>query len=116
MGTSSLPRHYTQKKGEGQYTDGAVQVPFRFADAASRRIDVIGIGQNSVDLIAVVDQFPRPDSKQELRMFETMPGGQIATAAAAAARLGRPAAYIGRFGGAALGAVARAGLERAGVD
>lgn len=66
--------------------------------------------------MAVVAEYPARNSKQRLQRFSRQPGGQIATALAACARLGLTARYVGRFGDDELGAIAREALERCGVD
>ena len=63
-----------------------------------RPFDVVGFGENSVDLIGVIDSWPEPDTKRTLSAFDRMPGGQIATATVAAARLGCRTRYVGVFG------------------
>jgi sugar/nucleoside kinase (ribokinase family) len=63
-----------------------------------------------------VAEYPPPDSKQRLQRFARLPGGEIATALSACARLGWRTRYVGRFGGDHFGALARESLERAGVD
>src|SRR5438128_1473152 len=107
--------HYTQKKGEGQYTD-QVRIPFPIPDAASRPYDVAGLGLNSVDLLAVVSEFPERNTKQRLQRFARLPGGQMATAMCACARLGWRTTYIGSFGDDELGEVSRQSLTTEGVD
>lgn len=52
------------------------------------RFDVAGIGLNSIDLLAVVAEYPRSNTKQRLQRFARLPGGEIATAMATCARLG----------------------------
>ena len=81
-----------------------------------RGFDVVGFGLNTIDLIAVVGQYPEPDSKQQLAEFVERPGGQAATAMTACARLGWRARYVGRFGEDARGRLARVSLEEEGVD
>jgi sulfofructose kinase len=76
----------------------------------------VGFGLNSVDLVAVVAEFPQTNSKQRLQRFARLPGGQIATAMAACARLGLRASYIGSFGDDDLGELSRESLVREGVD
>jgi sugar/nucleoside kinase (ribokinase family) len=93
-----------------------VRIPLSVLPPASRPFDVVGFGQNSVDLIAVVADYPKRNSKQRLTAFTRKPGGQIATAAMACARLGWRSRYIGAFGGDDLGAIARGSLRDAGVD
>jgi len=109
--------HYTQKKGEGQaaYT-GFVRLPLDIARPGSKPFDVAGLGLNSVDLLAVVGAYPAPNTKQPLRRYARLPGGQIATALVACARLGCPARYIGSFGDDDLGTLSRDSLTSAGVD
>jgi sulfofructose kinase len=82
----------------------------------SRPFDVVGFGLNSVDLLVVVAEHPRPDSKQRLQQFARLPGGQAATAMVACRRLGWRARYIGSFGDDEHGRLSRASLEEAGVD
>ncbi len=81
-----------------------------------RPFDVVGFGLNSVDLLTVVAAFPQPDSKQQLKRFARMPGGQAATAMVTCARLGWRARYIGRFGADEHGTLGRQSLVDEGVD
>ena len=81
-----------------------------------RGFDVVGFGLNTIDLIAVVGQYPEPDSKQQLADFVERPGGQVATAMTTCARLGWRARYVGRFGDDARGGLARLSLRQEGVD
>ena len=78
--------------------------------------DVAGFGLNSVDLLAVVAEYPASNSKQRLQRLTRLPGGQIATAMATCAKLGWRASYIGTFGGDDLGTLSRDSLIEAGVD
>ena len=78
--------------------------------------DVVGFGLNTIDLMAVVERYPEPDTKHPLVDFVERPGGQAATAMTACARLGWRARYVGRFGDDARGHVARASLAEEGVD
>jgi sugar/nucleoside kinase (ribokinase family) len=71
---------------------------------------------NSVDLLTVVSEYPRSNSKQRLQRFTRMPGGQIATALVAATRLGCTARYVGSFGSDEFGDESRESLVAAGVD
>ena len=83
---------------------------------AGREIDVVGLGQNTVDHLCVVERFPAPDTKQRLQALAVEPGGQIATALVALRRWGVRATYLGTFGDDEAGAVSRASLESEGVD
>jgi sulfofructose kinase len=78
--------------------------------------DVVGLGLNSVDLVAVVAEYPANNSKQPLQRFARLPGGETATAMAVCSRLGWRAAYVGSFGSDDLGALSRDSLSSEGVD
>jgi sulfofructose kinase len=93
-----------------------VRIPFSIPPIGSRRFDIVGFGLNSVDLIAVVAEYPVSNSKQRLQRFARLAGGPIATAMAACVRLGLRASYIGNFADDDMGAFSRASLEAAGVD
>jgi sulfofructose kinase len=93
-----------------------VRIPFRILPAGRLPFDVAGIGENSLDLLAVVAEHPASDTKQRLQRFARQPGGQIATALVACARLGWKTRYIGRFGDDDFGARSRESLVREGVD
>jgi sulfofructose kinase len=107
--------HYTQKKGEGQYND-EVKVPFAVPGPEGRAFDVVGLGENSVDYVAVTASHPAANSKHRLEQFACLPGGQIATALAVCARLGWRSRYIGSFGDDAPGRLSRDSLIADGVD
>jgi len=94
----------------------AVRIPFSIPPPGSKLFDLVGLGLNSVDLLTVVGEFPTSNSKQRLQRFARMPGGQIATAITAAARLGWRTRYIGSFGDDEFGAFSRESLLREGVD
>jgi sugar/nucleoside kinase (ribokinase family) len=93
-----------------------VRIPFPIPARGTRPFDVVGFGLNSVDLVTVVAEFPVPNTKQRLQRFARLPGGQVATAIAACARLGWRASYVGSFGDDDLGALSRESLTREGVD
>jgi len=93
-----------------------VRIPFRIPDKPPNGFDIVGFGLNSVDLLAVVAEYPPSNSKQRLQRFARLPGGQIATAVAMCARLGWRSRYIGSFGSDDLGALSRDSLTQAGVD
>ena len=75
-----------------------------------------GLGLNSVDLVAVVAEYPASNTKQRLQRFARLPGGQIATAMTVCAKLGWKTSYIGSFGDDTLGQISRDSLTREGVD
>jgi len=93
-----------------------MDLPIAPRPLAPQEFDVVGFGLNTIDLIAVVERYPEPDSKQQLTDFVERPGGQTATAMAACARLEWRTRYVGRFGDDARGRLARVSLEEEGVD
>src|ERR1035437_5004500 len=104
--------------GRGLLRFGDVRIPFTIARQGiqGRPFDVVGLGENSVDLMAVVAEYPVSNTKQRLQRFARQSGGQIATALVACAKLGWKARYIGRFGEDEFGAFSRDSLTAAGVD
>jgi sulfofructose kinase len=93
-----------------------VRVPFAIPPAGSKSVDVVTLGLNSIDLVAVVAEYPVSNSKQRLQRFARLPGGQMATASAVCTRLGWRASYIGVFGDDDLGRFSRESLTAEGVD
>lgn len=93
-----------------------VRIPLALPSAASKPFDIVGFGENSIDLVSVVAEYPASNSKQRLQRFARLPGGQIATAMVACARLGLRTRYIGSFGSDDLGALSRDTLTREHVD
>lgn len=93
-----------------------MRLPFRPKPSGFAAFDVVGLGLNSIDLVAVVAEYPPPNSKQRLDRFERLPGGQVATALSVCARLGWTASYIGRFGDDDLGELSRTSLTSLGID
>jgi sulfofructose kinase len=93
-----------------------VRIPFPISAAGSRPFDVAGFGLNSIDLVAVVAEYPVSNSKQRLQRFARLPGGQIGTAMATCAKLGWRSRYVGSFGDDDLGALSRESLTSQGVD
>ena len=80
------------------------------------RIDVVGIGQNSLDHICLVDGLPTFAGKDLIYDYRQQPGGQVATAILAATRLGLRSAFVSSVGDDEAGRLALAPLEKAGVD
>jgi sulfofructose kinase len=82
-------------------------------------IDVVGIGENSVDYVYRVAAYPRPASataKIPITAHQLLPGGQVATTLAACAALGLRAKYAGAFGNDSNADLVREALARRGVD
>jgi sulfofructose kinase len=91
-------------------------LPFRIPPARTRAYDVVGLGLNSIDLVTVLDEYPVRDTKQRLKRFAKLPGGQIATALSVCARLGWTTRYLGSFGDDDLGRLSRESLIAEGVE
>jgi sugar/nucleoside kinase (ribokinase family) len=83
---------------------------------AAGDFDLVGIGQNSIDHVCRVDGIPPLGGKDAMLGYELLPGGQIATAALAAARLGLRVAYVGSVGSDAIADFVLAPLAAAAVD
>ena len=60
--------------------------------------DILVIGRSCLDIIAVVNQFPRENQKLPLESRLTEGGGQGGTASCCIARLGGKPAYVGKLG------------------
>ncbi len=78
--------------------------------------DVVGLGLNAMDYIAVLPRFPEPDSKVPISQLRLEPGGQVATALTACRRFGLSASYIGSVGSDELGRAQLDSLEGEGID
>jgi sulfofructose kinase len=79
-------------------------------------IDLLGIGQCSIDHVCTVDGLPRFTGKEAMLAYELLPGGQVATALLAGARLGLRSAFVGVVGSDPAAPLVLAPLEAAGVD
>jgi sugar/nucleoside kinase (ribokinase family) len=78
--------------------------------------DVIGIGENSVDLVYRVPRLPGPGEKVQVVSCRRLLGGQVATTLATCAALGLRTRYVGAFGNDEHGRLIRSELEQRGVD
>lgn len=78
--------------------------------------DVVGLGQCSIDHVAVVDDFPRYAGKVAMRAYQRLAGGQIATALLACARLGLRSALVSSVGDDGVAEAVLGPLRAAGVD
>lgn len=81
-----------------------------------RELDVVGIGECSVDTVCVCDDAPEYGDRRSLVAITTQPGGQVSTAMLACARLGHRAGLIGSVGDDPGAQIALAPLREAGVD
>jgi sugar/nucleoside kinase (ribokinase family) len=86
------------------------------APRPARHLDVLGVGECSLDTWLEVEALPPPGGKALVTDWRELPGGQVATATLAAARLGLRAAYAGVVGGDSAAEHALAGLRSGGVD
>lgn len=81
-----------------------------------RPFDVCGIGQSSLDHVCLVEGLPRFAGKDRILDYTRLPGGQVATALLACARLGLRATYQGAVGDDDAGERVLEPLRREGVD
>lgn len=80
------------------------------------KTDLLGIGLNATDTLLIVDEFPPYAGKVPLKQELLSPGGQVATAVVACAKLGLRTQYVGTIGDDERGRIQRASLEGTGVD
>ena len=92
-----------------------MKLPVRLPPPQAAPFDVVGTGESSLDFLATIVDWPQPDSKAELSGFAIAPGGQMATAMVACARLGWRAKFVGAIGDDEVGARVAATLADEGV-
>jgi len=78
--------------------------------------DVVGVGLNATDTLLLVPHFPAYAGKVPYQAEITSPGGQVASAMVACARLGLRAKYIGTVGDDDRGRVQLESLRGTGVN
>ncbi len=78
--------------------------------------DVVGVGLNATDSILLLSKFPPYGGKVPFDEEVLSPGGQVASAMVACARLGLRAKYIGTVGDDLRGRIQRESLEGCGVN
>ena len=78
--------------------------------------EVVCVGLATADLIAELPRWPEPDGRLVVETLRRSGGGPAATAAVAAARLGRRVAMCGAIGTDEAGTRVRDGLAAEGVD
>jgi sugar/nucleoside kinase (ribokinase family) len=81
-----------------------------------REFQVIGFGENAVDLVCRVPHFPLHDSKVQMEKIIRLVGGTIATACTLCARYGLVTRYMGRVGGDETGEFALEDLKKEDMD
>lgn len=77
---------------------------------------VTGLGQCSLDSLALVDAYPRVDTKKEILEWHEQGGGPVATALVALSRLGVACLFYGTTGDDPAGKKIRQSLTDEGVD
>ena len=80
------------------------------------QFDVAGVGLNATDTLLVVPRFPPYAGKVPFEEEIVSPGGQVASAMAACARLGLRTKYIGTIGDDERGRIQMASLRAAGIN
>ena len=78
--------------------------------------DVVGVGLNATDTLLIVPHFPAYAGKVPFQEEVICPGGQVASALVACARLGLRTKYIGSVGDDDRGRIQLESLRGAGVD
>lgn len=78
--------------------------------------DVVGVGLNATDTLLVVPRFPAYAGKVPFEEEILSPGGQVASALVACARLGLRARYIGTLGDDERGRIQMESLRASGID
>src|ERR1700729_2144827 len=78
--------------------------------------DVVGVGLNATDTLLVVPRFPAYAGKVPFEEEIVSPGGQVASAIAACARLGLRTKYIGAVGDDERGRIQMVSLIDSGIN
>lgn len=86
------------------------------AGAPSYRFDVVGVGLNATDTLLLVPHFPAYAGKAPYTREILSPGGQVASAMVACARLGLRAKYIGALGDDERGRIQMESLRASALD
>ena len=82
----------------------------------NKRVDITGIGENAVDHVLRLSEFPAPDGKVQIESVAQRLGGQIATAIVACSQWGLKARYIGSSGDDASADMHESEFARLGVE
>ena len=78
--------------------------------------DVVGVGLNATDTLLIVPHFPAYAGKVPFHEEFLSPGGQVASAMVACARLGLRTKYIGSIGDVLRGRIQIESLQGTGVN
>jgi sulfofructose kinase len=79
-------------------------------------VDVVGVGLNATDTMLVVPHFPAYGGKVPFLSESYSPGGQVATAMVACAKLGLRTKYIGTIGDDERGRIQMESLRGSGIN
>ena len=82
---------------------------------AVSQAELVGLGLATLDTILALPHWPEPDGRLVVDALVRAGGGPAATAAVAAARLGRSVSFVGGVGDDEVGETVLAGLREAGV-
>ena len=78
--------------------------------------DLVGVGLNATDTLLIVPHFPQYAGKVPFEEEIVSPGGQVASAMVACARLGLRVKYIGAVGDDERGRVQMESLQGTGIN
>jgi len=78
--------------------------------------DIVGVGLNATDTLLIVPHFPAYAGKVPFQQEILSPGGQVASALVACARLGMRAKYIGTIGDDVRGRIQMESLSGTGIN
>ena len=78
--------------------------------------DVVGVGLNATDTLLIVPHFPAYAGKVPFEEEHLSPGGQVASAMVACARLGLRTKYIGAVGDDLRGRIQVESLQGTGIN
>ena len=81
-----------------------------------KEFDIVGVGLNATDTLLIVPHFPQYAGKVPFQQEILSPGGQVASAMAACARLGLRTKYIGTVGDDERGRIQMESLRETGIN
>lgn len=93
-----------------------MKMNFEYPLPEGKPFDVVGFGLNAVDYLITVPHYPPFNTKVQLVHHAVLPGGQVATAMVALARLGCRVRYVGKVGSDEFGRIQLRSLAEAGVE
>jgi sulfofructose kinase len=82
----------------------------------SKQFDLVGVGLNATDTLLLVSRFPPYAGKVPFQSEILSPGGQVASAMAAASKLGLRVKYIGTVGDDERGRIQMESLRETGIN